>query len=265
MNPFEGSVLNLCEPFKVSTFNDLEGFFNITFDKGVLVLVTLDQVKKLNVSSVYFFERKQKNTNHYFVWEDWWLSTPEIIESRIRSLLGKTISINARDTHVVTIDTLRAKKFVNQNHLNVFTKCKFRYALVYRYQIVAVATFSKSCPVHRDDVVYKSHELIRYCSLLNTTIVGGFTKLINAFTRDNKPDDIMTYVDLDLATGEGYTKLGFKVLETRELNTFLLNLKEMKRYYPHKVSDVESLSFPNEEWLKIYNSGGKKMLMDLKG
>lgn len=257
MSLFEDTIVDFIGKHCCSISVDEIGFLNLNLNSKVLVLVSLSKFEKQNIDADYFFHRKKKNPTHYFIWEDYWLKSSDIVFSRLSSLIGKTHCIQARDTSVVEIDSLAAKRFLQKNHLNNYVKGKFRYGLVYRYQLVALATFSKSCPIHRDGKVYLSHELIRFCNLRYTTVVGGLSKLLSAFVENKNPDDIMTYLDLDWSDGKGYKEIGFNEVETRDSLAFFLDRTTNERVLKNRTPEEKGL-------LKVYNSGSKKLILDLK-
>ena len=77
---------------------------------------------------------------------------------------------------------------------------------------VAVATFSSRRKVLRKDRIYRSHELLRYCSLRDTTVVGGISKLCKKFIQEAAPDDIVTVVDRDWGCGNGWHSMSFETV-----------------------------------------------------
>mgnify|MGYP000070417793 CR=1 FL=1 len=96
-------------------------------------------------------------------------------------------------------------------------------------QLVAVAVFSKTRHMKREDPPYYSTELERFCSIPDTTIVGGLDKFIQYFRKEHLTDDLITYIDKEWSKGEAYLKLGFKkVGETPPLR-FIINKTTQKR------------------------------------
>ena len=55
----------------------------------------------------------------------------------------------------------------------------------------------------------QDYEISRFCNKLNTSVVGGFSKLINYVHNKYSPDIISTFIDLRYGTGEYLNKLGF--------------------------------------------------------
>lgn len=203
------------------------------------------------------------------LWEDEYLNHRQIIDSRILSLLGISSRIYARETIVKTISKVELENFLLTNHLNVPIAAKHRYGLFYNRsgaeELVAVAAFSRSCPIQDKGITYKSHELIRYCSLLNTTVVGGLSKLISHFEQDKNPEHIMTYVDREWSDGKTYIKLGFSVIDKTPPQEFWLSPKDNERLPANRLPKNLLLSNLQEDgWSRINNLGNIKLVKFLK-
>jgi hypothetical protein len=199
------------------------------------------------------------------LWEDEYFSHRHIIESRILSLIGVSRSIYARETIVGEISREELDKFLVINHLNSPVTAKHRYGLYHQQNLVAVAAFSRSCPIQSGGITYKSHELIRYCSLLNTTVVGGLSKLISHFEHDKKPEHLMTYVDKEWSDGGAYKKLGFKSVMTTPPQKFWL-APDRKERTPDKILTLNKATdeLENRGWTPLYNLGSLKLVKLLK-
>jgi hypothetical protein len=165
--------------------------------------------------------------------------------SRIKSIVGQNLStVYARDTSVLEITKEQASEFINDNHLIGFGGGKTFLGLRDDTELVAVAVFSKILYMKYEDPPYHSVELERYCSLVDTTVVGGLDKMIKAYLKEFEVDDIVTYVDKEWmdtsrASVSGYGKLGFEVVRETEPLTFKVNKENWKR---ELVRDVLPLS-----------------------
>lgn len=200
----------------------------------------------------------------YTVWEDHWKFKTEIVISRIRSLMGDTKRIHGRSTTIESMTQAEAIAFMNENHLAGGAKAKYRYGLHWRGELVAAITFSKKKKLQRNGEVYASYELIRYCNLSGFTVVGGLSKLMKHFIRSEKPDDIMTYVDLDLSDGSAFELMRFECVETTEPLCFKWNEATNERLFPNRN---ERLKLAEETLLAEYpfkTSGNKKYVLWLK-
>jgi len=54
------------------------------------------------------------------------------------------------------------------------------------------------------------YELLRFCSKMNTNVIGGANKLFKYFKDNYKPKMITTYADRSWSNGNLYYNLGFK-------------------------------------------------------
>jgi len=214
------------------------------------------------------------------VWEDVWRAKKEVVQSRLKSLLGHSYRIPARLTEVRRIDKPTLDAFLKINHLQVSTTAKYKYGLFLpqRYfrvlekwtekpdmsllppesasLLVAVASFSGGKNIPRNSQIYRSFELIRFANVLNATVVGGLDKLLKAFIKEVHPDDIMTYADRDWSNGQSYERLGFERLGTTPPQTFLVHPDTFEREYATPESERDNA-------VKVYNSGNIKYLLDL--
>ena len=75
--------------------------------------------------------------------------------------------------------------------------------------LVAVATFSNARKWIKGDRTVRSYEWTRYASLPQARISGGMGRLLKHFIKEVRPDDIMTYADLEWSEGDVYMRLGF--------------------------------------------------------
>lgn len=174
--------------------------------------------------------------------EDVWYSKTDIVQCRLRTrLLGSNTNNNnnnsyrriyARKTKVKRIDAGTAIPFLQKHHLWSATKARYYYGLFLpsskgkigakttsdagsndNDELVAVATFSTKRKILRGTTVTRSHELIRFCSRVDSVVIGGITKLIRAFIKEQEPvDDIVTVVDRDWGPGDGWHAIGFETI-----------------------------------------------------
>ncbi len=211
------------------------------------------------------------------LWEDQWLFQNSKIRSKLMSIIGKTERIFARKTEIIPIDNKQLMNFLNINHLLVPIKGKHKYGLQYNNRLVAVMSFSKSRIIVREGSNFNSYELLRFCNMLNVTVVGGFSKLLRHFIKINKPDDIMTYVDADWSDGASYAKMGFESVDKMPPMYLLIGDKSEVREYPHllfeqyktllnddmnymdKINRLKSIGYNT-----VKNSGSFKFILKLK-
>lgn len=167
-----------------------------------------------------------------------WKGKPEIVKSRLRSIILKdSTRIFARKTEIREIPFPR--EFLNTNHIQgAGSYSKYNYGLFFEDKLVAVMTFSK--PRFNKGFDY---ELIRYCSILNTSVIGGASKLLKTF-RDRFSGSIISYADRRWSKGNLYKQLGFEHLHNSAPNYKYYKYKEcLSRYQcqKHLLKDM----FPN--------------------
>lgn len=202
-----------------------------------------------------------------YLWEDIWQFHNAKVKSKLKSLFGCNQRIHGRQCVLRVINNDVLIKFLIENHLNVPIRGKYKYGLYHQGEIVAVMSFSKGRPIHRFGSIYNSYELLRFCNKLDTTVVGGFSKLLRHFIKNVKPDDIMTYVDREWSDGSLYEKMGFVLEDKTGPIAFRLNTENGERIYPDRLpksmripgSDIETRELP-----KVYSMGSYKYLLLVK-
>ncbi|KAL7451959.1 hypothetical protein ACHAWC_003716, partial [Mediolabrus comicus] len=158
-------------------------------------------------------------TNNYTVvhlHEDVWKRSPDIVKSRLRSKCGLyKRRIFARQTMVKRITKLEYHQFLDANHLWGATGAKYAFGLYTKVtsreeeSLVAVATFSNKRKIQRASTNFHSYELLRFCTGMDCTVIGGLSKLIAAFVKEiarpkaeelNCKIDLVTSIDRDFGT-----------------------------------------------------------------
>lgn len=143
------------------------------------------------------------------VTDEQWNFKPEIVKSIIRSKLDITNRIMARKTKVVCVSSKEANKFFSSTHIQGFVSGKHYFALEFNGKYVAMMSFGTP----RYDKSYDV-ELLRYSSDLNTTVVGGFSKLLKYYISINPAASIISYADARRSDGEVYRKNGFTFIKS---------------------------------------------------
>jgi hypothetical protein len=235
-------------------------FYTVFFGEHSLAVqfIPINKKKLSAVTSDYFVKAIEqydhKSIRLINIWEDVWWNKKEIVLSRFDSLMGTTKRIHGRQTIVKRIDKKTADVFLNTHHLIGSANAKYKYGLFYKNILVAVASFSGGRTMTRSVKPYRSYEMISFANAMGVTVTGGLSKLLNAFSEEVRPDDIMTYIDRDWSDGSSYKRLGFKLKEVTKPQMLWVNEKEKIRYYPHRLPE----NFDENSYFKIYNSGNLK-------
>ena len=188
----------------------------------------------------------------------------DIVSSMLNSAVGNNNTIYARKTNVVKIPSRTFRDFCSLNHIQGAVNSSIRYGLMHDGALVAVMGFSKPRFSNKYDL-----ELTRYASLLNTNIVGGASKLLNAFKNDHVCNTVVSYANRSYFSGKMYSKLGFELLHKSAPNYQWIHPhgKILSRYQTmkHKLdtSLTENEYMTNEGFHKIYDSGNNTYVWNL--
>lgn len=231
-------------------------------------------------------------TDKVYLYEDRWWSAREMVQERLLARLERFRSIFARKCKVISgrgnpAIAEQVREFLHKHHSYSSTKCRYRYALEYEGEIVAVATFSEGRPMVRkigsllqnvpkeeqenaEILIFDSYEWVRYASLPGVRVVGGMGRLLNAFIEERytriapgTPLEVMTYSDSEWGNGQVYEKLGFKYAGERPPVEYFVNRKTYIRY-SQRLYEKELLAGAQpEDFYTIRNLGSKKFLLQL--
>jgi len=206
-----------------------------------------------------YIELSKNNIKLITVFEDEWLNNPDIVKSRIRGLLnGIHNKIYARNCVVKEISSKECSIFCKNNHIQSKGRSNIRLGLFSGDILVSVMTFCKNNISRKN---YNSWELNRFCSLLNTTVVGGASKLFSYFKKNYNIDTVISYADRRWSSGDIYKLLGFKCDRNTFPNYwyFLPNeLKRINRYTLRKTSKDD----PNKTEKEIREDQGYYRIWD---
>lgn len=150
-------------------------------------------------------ESAEKNDILLFHVTDWeWKNKKDIIESMIRSKLGKTERIYGRKCEIGIPDKTEARKFFEDNHLQGHCNAKYYFGLKYLGEWVSMISLGKPRFGSEYDL-----ELIRMSNKKNFTIVGGFSKMLKFVDSTLDKPSIISFCDRSKSNGRGYISSGF--------------------------------------------------------
>jgi hypothetical protein len=194
-----------------------------------------DQVMPATFAKQLTNQCSQQEMTIIHLHQDVWQVKGDIVRCRLLVRCGRGQRIFARKTKSRRISSNQAIPFLQQNHLWSATKAKYYYGLFVNKNdehepLVAVASLSARRKVARNGISHRSHELLRFCSLRNVTVVGGISKLLKAFTIDHEPDDIVTVVDRDWGSGDGWHSLGFTTVHVMPPLIMVVDVEGVRRH-----------------------------------
>lgn len=168
------------------------------------------------------------------IFEDEWNYKKDIVKSRIKSIIGKSKNkIYARKCALVELNSKEERAFFEKNHIQGYCPSKKCYGLTLNDKIVAAMSFGKS------RFSKNEYELLRYASILDSTVIGGASKLFKHFRIENPEiKSISSYADRRWSNGTLYEKLGFKLVEKSSPSYFYVNrnIRENRlKYQKHKL------------------------------
>lgn len=143
------------------------------------------------------------------IYSDEWLTKRPVVERLLLSATGKLEKVHARKTKVVKMGGGAARKFLLDNHLQGFTTSSINLGLELDGALVACMSFSvaRSVRGNRDRGLW---ELQRYAA--TCTVVGGASKLLNAFLSMQPCHTLISYSDNRAFSGNMYKVLGFSLV-----------------------------------------------------
>ena len=189
----------------------------------------------------------------------------DIWKSMLSNLLGKTDNkIYARKCSIKEVDAHIANEFLENNHIQGACPSTIKVGLYYNNELVSLMTFGKSR--HFIGNCRYEYELLRFCNKINTTVIGGASKLFNYFVKSYHPMSVVSYADRRWSNGNLYEKLGFTfshyskpnyfyVIDNKRRNRFNFRKSVLSAKYncPSHMSEKEFCRL--QKWYRIYDCG----------
>lgn len=200
---------------------------------------------------------------HIHVWEDHWRDPVkrEIVKSRILYMLGiPQKKVFARKTTIRIGDVSSVMKFYEATHIQGKKKANYHVSLIHEEEVVAAMSLTDK----GNGVWY----LERYAT--TGVVVGGFSKCLNAFIKNNEVKEIHTHAHKDYSNGNLYRKSGFEYLGDTVPNYFYSKgLKRISRHQAmkHRLRGIlkgfdptisEHKNMNNHGFFRVYDSGSMK-------
>ncbi|MFA6262311.1 MAG: hypothetical protein WC760_12640 [Bacteroidia bacterium] len=220
----------------------------------------LHSISKPGRVTVFRFGKGAQHALH--IWEDQWLVKQEIVQARLRSLLGLSRRLHARNMHVKRIDKPIAAAFLDTYHLQGSTGAYYKIGMFAGEELIAVATFSKARIMQNKVVPYRSYEWERFATAGDLAIRGGLAKLLAFFIAEVHPAHVMTYIDKDWSTGQGFKAVGFVAETEIPPRTYWIKAGEWIRFDENRLP--KGLENPLDAgYTSIQNSGSIRMVLHL--
>lgn len=183
-------------------------------------------------------ECKEKGIQLLHVLEHEWQYKSPIVKSIILAKLHIFEKvIFARKCKVKSLTNTEYREFLLENHIQGYAPATTRIGLFYEDSLVACIGIGKS-RFQKNEI-----ELIRFCTKLNTRVIGGLSRLIKHAKFDMP---LVSYVDRRYFNGSGYVKAGFSEISTSSPGYIYCRKNEtLSRYQcqKHKLRKLLGSSF----------------------
>jgi len=211
-------------------------------------------------NEMLFHESLDKKIRIIEIWEDQWMKKREIVQSRVNAILGKAVKIYGRETQVIRLSNHELFDFLDQNHLSVPIKGKYRFGLTHRGKLVTVISFSYPRNFKPPNKRVRSFEILRFGHINGHLVIGGLSKLIHFFISNYNVGHLMSYTDNDWGLGNGFEKIGFQRSDFKKHQPLYVDVHTFERI--HKSRQIISNSTGKDDGhpthIKIFNSGSTK-------
>ena len=202
---------------------------------------------------------KEKGIRLIHAWEHYLYDENKlsVLKNAIKHALGiSKYRVYARNTYVKEVPNTSLKEFFNKNNIQGFRGAKTAYALFDKNTDEVLMAYSVGNP-HFSHQKYDL-ELIRGASKLDTTIVGGASKLWK-YIIDNNPEvnSIVYYIDRNIYNGSSISTLeGNLELVSTQVGfwNYFVDTKEMKNRQPKHHKEIKELVEQGKVW-EVYNAG----------
>jgi hypothetical protein len=189
------------------------------------------------------------------IFENEWLKKQDIVKSIIKSKCGLSRKIYARKCQFRHLTKIEKSAFFDTNHLQGNSQSCIDVGLIYNNEIVAAMSFSNRILKDKSQI-----ELVRFSNKLDTSVIGGFTKLLK---NSKICKDIISYCDLRYGNGNVYREAGFKFIRVSPPNHFYtldnMYLQSRYKFQKHKLQSFENFSKDKTETQIMYEAGYRKI------
>jgi hypothetical protein len=197
------------------------------------------------------------------IWEDDWLYKNDIVKSIILNKLNISNKLFARKCDVREVNNFDARDFLNRNHIQGFVGSKYKIGLYYDNELVSLMTFGslrKSLGQKTDENVY---ELLRFCNKIGYSVIGGASKLLKNFLKNNNVKSIISYSDNSRGVGNLYKQLGFLFIHQTQPNYYYVIGDSKSHRFNFRKDKLVKLGYDsNKTEVQIMNDRGFYRIFD---
>ena len=199
-----------------------------------------------HVNKTKFFEERGIQVIQIFEDEMW--DKKDIVLDKIHSVIKKMDNtVYARKCEIKNVTKKDKSEFLNANHIQGNDKSDINYGLYFENELVAIACFKKY--KYRNNTSNKygdnSYELSRFATKLNTNVIGGFSKLLEHFKRNNDWSSIVSYGDRRYVSSNKnmYIINGFELDHVTQPSYYYVRHLTRKSKYSYRKSKLAEGDF----------------------
>lgn len=225
-----------------------------------------DKNDEKNVSKRHIIktdECEEKGIQLLHIFENEWINNKDLWKSVIKAKCGIfDRKYGARELKIsINEDKIKIKNFLSENHLQGSSNFNFSICLINENkEIIQVATFGKPRFTKHENCL----ELLRFCTKKNNAVIGGFSKIIKNYKKNNK-EDLLSYANRRWSDGGVYKRHNFDFLNFSKESPLIWNknfsnpkkLEHRTSYQKHKLKNklaifYEDLSAHENLYLNNY-------------
>lgn len=254
--------------------------------------ILIDEIKLgIEFNGLYYHSDRFKNKDYHInklkscnnlgydlitIFEDEWLNKTNIVKSILINRISPNLNqrVFARNCEIKEIKDLKTvKDFLNENHLQGFTNYKISYGLFLNDNLISLITLGHNrIALGYKNTNHDEFELLRFVNKIGFNVIGGFSKLIKHFLKNNEVKNIITYSDNRLFNGKVYEKNGFNFISNTSPNYFYCKNNQRFNRYKFRKSELVKKGMDVEKtekeimlelgYNRIYDCGSKKFILN---
>ena len=183
-----------------------------------------------------------------------WENHKDTCKSMLLNAIGKTPTrYYARKLCLKTVSDSDAYAFLESNHRQGGVHCKVNLGLYSEDTLLSLMTFSKMRHTigTGKDMTVGCWELVRFCNLNYTNVVGGASRLLKYFIKNYAPVEIRSFSDRAHTSGGLYPKLGFTKVRQSKPGYMWVSLKTNKAYARFNAQKRNIKKFLNDDTVDL--------------
>ena len=172
----------------------------------------------------------------------------DIIKSKLNLLENR---IGARQLNIEMVDSNVTKEFMNMNHLHGFCQAKWHIALKKDNMIYSIISLGLSRTSNH-------WEIIRFATLNNTKVIGGYSRLIAYIRKEMKIENLMSFADRRISNGDLYLKSGWQLNGVSNPCYWYFKNKKIhhrSNFMKHKLKKYPEFDHNLTEWQMMIKMG----------